>query len=80
MALRERTRLKAERHADPTAAVLDRQAARPAKRGARGYDGHKKQGRKRHALVDTFDLLLGVRVLPANQTDRSGGAPCRATG
>lgn len=43
-------------------------------RGVRGYDGHKNRGRKRHTLVDSSGLLLGVKVLPANQTDRSGGA------
>jgi len=30
-------------------------------------------GRKRHILVDTNGLLLGVMVLPADLQDRSGG-------
>lgn len=44
------------------------------KRGARGYDGGKKiKGRKRHLIVDTLGLLLKVKVLPANLSDREGG-------
>ncbi|THF70896.1 transposase [Deinococcus sp. Arct2-2] len=44
-----------------------------AKRGVRGYDGGKKvNGRKHHLIVDTQGLLLGVKVLPANITDREG--------
>ncbi|MEW6229692.1 MAG: transposase [Bacillota bacterium] len=43
------------------------------KRGPRGYDGGKKvNGRKHHLIVDTQGLLLGVKVLPANITDREG--------
>lgn len=38
-----------------------------------GYDAGKKvTGRKRHILVDTLGLLLGVSVLPANVQDRDG--------
>jgi hypothetical protein len=37
------------------------------------YDAGKKvTGRKRHILVDTLGLLLGVSVLPANFQDRDG--------
>ena len=40
----------------------------------KGYDAGKKvTGRKRHILVDTLGLLLGVSVLPANVQDRDGG-------
>ncbi len=36
--------------------------------------GEKKiQGRKRHLLVDTQGLLLGVKVLAADIRDRAGG-------
>lgn len=36
----------------------------------RGYDGGKKvKGRKRHLLVDTQGLLLGVKVLTANGSE-----------
>jgi len=48
-----------------------------SKRGAwvdpQGFDaGNKVTGRKRHILVDTLGLLLGVSVLPANIQDRAG--------
>lgn len=48
-----------------------------AKRGSaldpQGYDAGKKvTGRKRHILVDTLGLLLGVSVLPADIQDRDG--------
>ena len=43
------------------------------KRGPRGYDAGKKiNGRKRHILVDTLGLLLGVAVHAANIQDRDG--------
>ncbi len=43
-------------------------------RGVKGYDGGKKiKGRKRHLIVDTLGLLLKVKVLPANLSDREGG-------
>jgi len=35
--------------------------------------GKKIQGRKRHLLVDTQGLLMAVKVLAANITDREGG-------
>ena len=38
-----------------------------------GYDAAKQiKGRKRHLLVDTLGLLLGVAVTPANVTGRAG--------
>ena len=41
--------------------------------GERGFDAGKKiMGRKRHILVDTLGLLLGVVVHPANVQDRDG--------
>src|SRR6185436_7201712 len=48
-----------------------------SKRGSaldpQGYDAGKKiTGRKRHILVDTLGLLLGVIVHPANMQDRDG--------
>ena len=39
-----------------------------------GYDGGKSvKGRKRHILVDTQGLLLGVVVTEANGSERTGG-------
>ena len=41
--------------------------------GERGFDAGKKiMGRKRHILVDTLGLMLGVVVHPANIQDRDG--------
>jgi hypothetical protein len=38
-----------------------------------GYDaGKKSKGRKRHLLVDTLGLVLGVLVTAANEPDRQG--------
>jgi transposase len=39
----------------------------------RGYDAGKKiRGRKRHLVVDTLGLLLGVAVTAASISDRAG--------
>ena len=41
--------------------------------GVRGYDAGKKiRGRKRHLVVDTLGLLLGVVVTAASLSDRAG--------
>ena len=63
------------RRMTPSAAILDSQSIKTSSvRGdARGYDGGKKiQGRKRHLLVDTLGLLLKVKVLAADISDREG--------
>lgn len=40
----------------------------------KGYDGNKKvNGRKRHVLVDTLGLVLGVHISGANGSDGSEG-------
>ena len=58
----------------PTAAILDSQSVKSdAHGGAVGYDAAQQiKGRKRHLLVDTLGLLLGVFVTPANVTERAG--------
>ena len=62
----------AGREASPSDAIIDsHQSAKAAQRGSslapQGFDAGKKvTGRKRHMLVDTLGLLLGVSVLPAN--------------
>ena len=58
----------------PTAVVLDSQNVKLGdQRGPCGYDAGKKiNGRKRHILVGTLGLLLGVYVGPASQQDRDG--------
>ncbi len=58
----------AGREASPSAAIIDSQSAKAAQKGApkltpQGFDAGKKvTGRKRHILVDTLGLLLGVSV------------------
>jgi transposase len=58
----------------PTAAILDSQSVKSAGHGGLvGYDAGKRiKGRKRHLLVDTLGLVLGVAVTPANTTERDG--------
>ncbi|MFD3586045.1 transposase [Streptomyces sp. NPDC058683] len=63
------------RNAEPTAGVIDSQ---PVKADAvvgsdsRGFDGGKLiNGRKRHVVVDTLGLLLGVTVTAADTGDRA---------
>ena len=75
-ALRDRARVRAGRHPQPTAAVIDSASVRgadtvPAR--SRGYDAGKRvNGRKRHLAVDTGGLLLAVVVTVAGIQDRDG--------
>ena len=75
-ALRDRARIRAGRHPQPTAAVIDSASVRgadtvPAR--SRGYDAGKRvNGRKRHIAVDTGGLLLAVVVTIAGIQDRDG--------
>jgi transposase len=73
--LRKYVRVMAERHPDPSAAVLDSQSVRTATMVHKevGYDAGKKiKGRKRHLLVDTLGLVLTVIVSAANLPEREG--------
>ena len=58
----------------PTAAILDRQSVKSdGHGGVVGFDAAKGiKGRKRHLLVDTPGLVLGVRVTPASTPERAG--------
>ncbi|MFJ3310772.1 IS5 family transposase [Streptomyces sp. NPDC086549] len=71
--LRAQVREKVGRDAEPTAGVIDSQSVKAdAVVGAdsRGFDGGKLvNGRKRHVVVDTLGLLLGVMVTAADVGD-----------
>jgi transposase len=58
----------------PTAAILDSQSVKSDGHGGSvGYDAGKQiKGRKRHLVVDTLGLVLGVIVTAANWTEREG--------
>jgi putative transposase len=69
--LREGVRQTAGREATPSLACVDSQSVKGTECGGdHGIDGHKKiNGVKRHILVDTMGLLLGVVVTAASVTD-----------
>ncbi|MFF7146435.1 IS5 family transposase [Streptomyces nodosus] len=73
--LRAQVRTKLGRDAEPSAGVIDSQSLKAdAVVGAdsRGFDGGKLiNGRKRHVVVDTLGLLLGVTVTSADVGDRT---------
>jgi putative transposase len=72
--LRVGVRADEGRDAQPSAAILDSQSVKSdGHGGAVGYDAGKKiKGRKRHLLVDTLGLVLGVIVTPADCPEREG--------
>ncbi len=74
-ALRSLVRQTHGKRSRPTAAILDSQSVKSAGHGGPvGYDAGKRiKGRKRHLLVDTLGLVLGVVVSPACTTERAGG-------
>lgn len=73
-ALRICLRKEEQRDAQATAGILDSQNVKADGHGGPvGYDAGKKiKGRKRHVLVDTLGLVLGVVVTPADCPEREG--------
>jgi transposase len=72
--LRDQLRQQRGKQKAPSAAILDRQTVKVGEQGGpSGYDAGKKiKGRKRHVLVDSLGLLLGVWVTAADVQDRDG--------
>ena len=72
--LRALVRAQVGKRSRPTGAILDSQSVKSAAHSGRvGYDAAKRiKGRKRHILVDTLGLLLGIRVTPASTPEREG--------
>jgi len=79
--LRQMWRVREERDAMPSAAVLDAQSTRSSPQGGpSGYDAGKKvKGRKRNLVVDTLGLLLAVSVCTASLQDRDAGTEAVAS-
>ncbi|MFG2367669.1 IS5 family transposase [Streptomyces mirabilis] len=73
--LRGRVRERLGQDAEPTAGVIDSQSVKAdavVGSDSRGFDGGKLvNGRKRHTVVDTLGLLLGVMVTAADTGDRA---------
>jgi transposase len=72
--LRADVRKEAGKRVQPSAAILDSQSVKSDPHGgAVGYDAAKRiKGRKRHLLVDTLGLVLGIHVTPADVPEREG--------
>jgi transposase len=72
--LRAHVRATEGKRSQPTAAILDSQSVKSDPHGgAVGYDAAKRiKGRKRHLLVDTLGLILGIHVTAADVPEREG--------
>jgi len=69
-----RERQRQGRPPTPSAGCIDSQSIKMAhQRGPKGFDAGKQvNGRKRHCLVDTLGLIIGLLVTPANTPDPAG--------
>lgn len=72
--LRAGVRASVGKRCRPTASILDSQSVKSDPHGGSvGYDAAKRiKGRKRHILVDTLGLLLGIEVTAADVPERDG--------
>ena len=72
--LRAMVRKSVGKRSRPTAAVLDSQSVKSDPHGGSvGYDAAKRiKGRKRHIVVDTLGLLLGIEITAADVPERDG--------
>jgi len=72
--LRATVRNSVGKRCRPTAAILDSQSVKSDPHGGVvGYDAAKRiKGRKRHLLVDTLGLLLGIEITAADVPERDG--------
>lgn len=70
--LRKLVRQKQGRRECPSMAIIDSQSVKNSEWGIpdKGFDGNKRiKGRKRHIMVDTLGILLGIIVTEANVHD-----------